>query len=144
MIVLKRVKTWRAEFARAIDEIKRRPFDWSTQHDCGLGLAAHVVKAITGHDFAEPYRGRYYTAEGAYRLMKEEGFDNLADMVASMVPEIKPIRCVVGDILAFQDDESVVGYALGVSNGDGGAIVLRAEGMGRMDILQAKRAFKVG
>src|SRR5690606_37853811 len=94
------------------------PFSWETQHDCGLGLVVEVVRVLTGHDFGEPYRGRYTTQQGAVRMMKKEGFDNLADMVASMVPEIHPSRCRIGDVVAFRDENSLFGHALGIVNGE--------------------------
>lgn len=139
---LKRKPLWRADFKRAIDDMRRRPFDWSTQYDCGMGLVVEVVKAITGHDFGAPYRGRYTTSAGALRVMRREGFENLADLAASMIPEIRPNECRIGDVVAYRTD-SRFGYALGVVNGER-AFVLTEDGMGTRDLLAAERAFRVG
>lgn len=143
MIQLKRKPLWRADFKRVIDDMRRRPFDWSTQYDCGLGLVVETVRAITGHDFGERYRGRYSTPMGAYRMMKKEGFETLADLVASLGPEIHPSQCQTGDVVAFRDEGSLFVHALGIVNGDR-SFVMKEEGLGTMDTLAAERAFRVG
>lgn len=142
MIDLTRLPNWRSRLEAAIDEIKFVPFDWSTQHDCGPGLAGRMVYAVTGEDLTVKYQGRYKTAKGALAVMKREGFDNLADLVASFLPEIHPSQASIGDIVAFEMN-SPFGFALGVVNGER-VFVLRPEGVGTMDLLAAKRAFKVG
>lgn len=142
MKTLERLPNWRTRFETAIDEIKYVPFDWSTQHDCGPGLAGRMVYAITGEDLAVKYQGKYKTAAGALKVMRKAGFDNLADLAASFLPEIHPSQASLGDIVAYEMD-SPFGFALGVVNGER-VFVLRPEGVGTMDLLAAKRAFKVG
>lgn len=142
VIELTRLPNWRSRFEAAIDEIKFVPFDWSSQHDCGPGLAGRLVYAITGQDLTVEFQGRYKTAKGALKVMKSAGFDNLADLVASILLEIHPSEASLGDIVAYEMD-SPFGYALGVVNGER-VFVLRPEGVGTMDLLAAKRAFKVG
>lgn len=139
---LQRLPNWRTRFEAAIDEIKFVPFDWEAQHDCGPGLAGRLVYAITGEDLTTKYQGKYKTAKGALGVMKRAGFDNLADLVASYLPEIHPSQASLGDIVAYEID-SPFGFALGVVNGER-VFVLRPEGVGTMDLLAAKRAFKVG
>lgn len=140
--MIKRLPLWRKKFEEAIDEIKRKPFDWKSQHDCGLGLVCPVVKAITGEDFAAQYIGKYNTELGALKMMRKQGFSNLADLAASHGPEIKPIYASVGDVLAFKTD-SKFGYALGICNGER-TFVLMPTGVGTKNTLDAERAFKVG
>jgi len=142
MIQLKRKPLWRADFKRVIDDMRRRPFDWETQYDCGLGLVVETVRVLTGHDFGAPYRGRYKTPAGAYRMMRKEGFENLADLVASLGPEIRPSQCMTGDVVAFRDD-GIFGHALGIVNGER-SFVMKEDGLGTMDTLAAERAFRVG
>lgn len=142
MIELKRLPNWRTRFEAAIDEIKFVPFDWSEQHDCGPGLAGRMVYAITGEDLTAKYQGRYKSAKGALKIMRSAGFDDLADLVASFLPEIHPSEASLGDIVAYEMN-SPFGFALGVVNGER-VFVLRPEGVGTMDLLAAKRAFKVG
>ena len=138
---MQRLPKWRGRFEAAIDELKAKPFAWG-DHDCGPGLVGNVVMAITGEDVAKPYRGKYFDAKGALRIIKRKGFDNLGDLVASMLPEIHPSQAKIGDIGAVKMD-SPFGYALGVVNGER-VFVLMEDGIGTVDLLQCERAFKVG
>ncbi len=96
--------------------------------------------AITGVDCAAQFRGEYSTAAGALKTMKAAGFDNLADLVATMLPEIHPSQAHIGDIAAIPH-EGPFGYALGVVNGER-IFVLRETGLGTVGLLDAKRAFR--
>lgn len=140
-MTLKRLPLWRTRFETAIDEIKHRPFAWG-QNDCGPGLAGKLVLALTGADYASGYVGRYDDAVSAYRLMQAEGFDDLADLVGAILPEIHISRATIGDIAAIPTD-TPFRHALGVINGER-IFVLTENGMGTVDLLSATRAFKVG
>lgn len=142
MQTLTRRDDWRNRLEAAIDDVKAIPFSWETQVDCGPHLSGRVVEALTGVDIAAGFRGRYTTAIGAVRVMKEAGFDNLGDLVASIIPEIHPSEASVGDIVAIADD-TAFGFALGVVNGDR-AFVMRENDLGTVELLDAQRAFKVG
>ena len=142
MIVLTRKPGWIAAYHDAIEDIRRRPFDWAA-HECASGLAARVVEAITGHDFAAEYRGRYNTAAGAYRVMRQAGFDSLADLAASCLPEYQhPSQAHIGDLAAIEDN-SVFTFVLGVVGGER-IHVLSETGLGTVDRSKAVRAFRVG
>lgn len=142
MTELKRLPNWRARFADFVDEVRLRPFDWSTQHDCAIGLCGRFIQALTGHDLVKQWVGRYTTRTGAVRALRRAGFDDLADAVAAHLPEIHPSQARVGDIAAFRVD-SPFGWALGIVNGER-VLVMREEGLGSMNLLDAERAFKVG
>lgn len=140
----KRVDGWHKRFEQAVDEVKRRPFDWSRQHDCGLGFVVHIVKAISGVDHGRGFRGKYRSSRGALLVMKRAGFDDLSDMAASRLGsenEIHPSQARMGDVVAFADD-SPFKCALGICNGER-SLVLRPDGMGTLLTLSAKRAFRV-
>lgn len=141
MLELKRKDNWRACFSDEIDRIRRMPFDWRS-HDCAMGLAVGCILAITGVDLGEPYRGKYSTIAGGLKVLKENGFDTVADMAASMLPEVHPSMAHIGDIVSIPTD-SEFGNALGVVNGER-AFVLMPNGIGTVDLLDATRAFKVG
>ncbi len=141
MSELVRLQDWRARFVAEVDRLKHTPFAWG-EHDCGAGLAGNLVLAITGVDCAAQWRGTYASAAEGLTLMKRAGFGNLADMVAMMLPEIHPSEARIGDIAAIEID-TPFGYALGVVNGER-VFVLREDGMGTVDLLDAKRAFRVG
>lgn len=147
MIELIRLPDWRARFERAVDTVKSERFAWGGAGagdglDCGIGLVGLLVMAVTGEDVAAPYRGRYKTAKGALGVMRRAGFDNLGDLVASVLPEIHPSQAKIGDVAAIATD-SAFGFGLGIVNGDR-IFIIMPEGQGTVDLLDAKRAFKVG
>lgn len=139
---MKRLPDWRARLDAMFDDIRRTPFDWATGHDCALALAARAIFATTGVDVAEPYRGRYASAEGALLVLRKAGFENLEALAASLLPEIPVSRAHLGDIVTYAIDDAF-GCTFGVVNGER-AFVLRPEGIGTMDLLKARRAFRVG
>jgi hypothetical protein len=142
MKVLTRVPMWVGPFHDAIDEIRRSPFSWK-EHECAIGLAARVVMVLTGEDLAAEFRGRYEDAAGAYRVMREAGFCDLADLAASYLPEYAhPSEAQIGDIAALPVD-TAFGHVLGVVNGDR-IIVLGETILGTVDRSAARRAFRVG
>lgn len=142
MTGLIRKDDWRAQFAAEVDRIKRTPFKWGN-HDCGPGLAGNLVYAVTGVDCAAQFRGQYHDARGAAITMKAAGFDNLADLVASMLPEYEhPSQARIADVAAIKVD-SVFGYALGVIDYER-VFVLTENGIGTIDRAEIARAFKVG
>lgn len=144
MMELKRLPKWRGPYSDLIDRIRARPFDWTSQYDCLMGLAIEAVRAITGHDFGAPYRGKYETPIGAYQLMRRAGFTDLGDAIASQLPEVPVHRARIGDIVTLANPDDVIfSYALGVVNGER-IFVLREDGLGTRDLLEAERAFAVG
>jgi len=138
---MSRVQNWRVNYENLIDAIRRKPFAWGYV-DCLTGLVDPAVQALTGEEPFSRFRARYKTARGALGIMRRSGFDNLANLVASELPEIHPSQCVVGDIVAIPTDDDFA-YALGVVNGDR-VFVISPEGLSTRDISEAVRAFKVG
>lgn len=51
----------------------RQPFSYATGHDCAQGFVGGWVLSETGQDVAKPWRGRYRTARGCYRLVRRSG-----------------------------------------------------------------------
>lgn len=141
MIELKRLPRWRGPFEAAVDDIKTRPFVWF-ENDCGRGLVVKLVLALTGVDLSAQFPDHYKSAAGALKVMRKYGFENLADMAATMLPEVHPSAARIGDIVAIPTG-SAFGYALGVVNGER-CFVLMPGGIGTVDLLDATRAFKVG
>lgn len=56
---------WEARLTRAIEDTP--PFAWG-EADC-CTFAARIIRATTGADVMQRYRGRYNTARGALRLI---------------------------------------------------------------------------
>lgn len=138
---LLRVDGWRSRFDAACDAMRRSPFSWG-DNDCFVGLVGNLCSALTGVDITEHWRGRYTTDTGALRVMRKDGFDNLADLVASVLPEFHISKARVGDVAAIPTDDGF-GYSLGVVNGER-IFVLRPDGFGTVDLLSASRAFRIG
>ena len=141
-MMLQRVDNWRAAFSAEVERMRRLPFEWGTQ-DCGVGLAGNLTLALTGVDVAAPWRGRYSTQAGALRVLRNDGFENLGDLVASVLPEYDhPSRAMIGDVGAIEADGGF-GHALCVVDFER-VFVLRPDGFGTLDRSQMVRAFKVG
>lgn len=140
MTRLVRLPDWRRRYDATIAEIKSKRFDWRS-HECATGLAGRVVREITGIDLVSQFAGDYQDAAGALRHLQALGFDNLGDLVATLLPEIHPSAASIGDVALLEGDGLVGG--LGVVNGER-IYVLTLHGFGTVDLLDAKRAFKVG
>ncbi len=139
---LTRVADWRRQFDRACDRLRLEPFSWG-DNDCAVGLAGNLVLALTGVDVAKGYRGRYATAIGAVRVLRNSGHTSLGDLVAALLPEhAHPSMARVGDIVTVPD-ESAIGEVLGVVNGER-LFVMTTRGFGTVDRSCATRAFRVG
>lgn len=138
---MKRLPDWPARLHAFVDSVKAEPFRWDG-HDCAVGWAADAVLAMTGEDPAKDCRGRYQTARGAAKTMKRKGFDNLADLAASKLPEIHVSQAKLGDIAVIPKDD-VFGGSLGIVNGET-ILVIREDGMGVVPLFDASRAFRVG
>lgn len=142
-MALQRLPNWRKRFETFIDQVKATPFAWG-EFDCGPAFAGRLVEALTGADLAAPYRGRYKTAAGALRVIRNEGFADLAELVDALLPAHEhPSRMRLGDIVAVPV-ESAFGVALGICNGGGTIFVLREDGIGVLDQADAIRAWRVG
>lgn len=136
-----RLPAWRAPLDAYIDAVRRQEFAWDRFH-CGH-FAAGAVEAVTGQSLGGRFL-RARTERGALSAMRRAGFDNLADLAASLLPEIVPSAANVGDIAAIPGD-SAFGFALGVVTGERIFVIGQEfDGLGTVDLLIATRAFKVG
>jgi hypothetical protein len=82
------------------------------RHDCCL-FAADAVQSFTGIDYAADLRGRYKSAGGAAKLIKEYG--SMAAMIESLLgPPCAVAFAGRGDVVLF-DGES--GSTLGICMG---------------------------
>ena len=67
---------WERHLAEAVSSARDRPFRWG-RHDCAT-FAFDLRRAIAGgHDVAALWRGRYRTARGAVRVMRQLGWQSL-------------------------------------------------------------------
>ena len=128
---------WKLQLCQYLGEAARRPFE-EGQHDCALFLA-NAVAAMTGVDFAAPYRGRYTTTRGGLRMLRKNGFADHVALAAHHLTEIAVARATPGDGAVVPD---TYGLALGVVQGEC-IYVLTPTGLALVDLLRATRAFRV-
>lgn len=89
-----RLNVWycKAQFTR---------FKWG-HSDC-LMSSANAVLAITGHDYAEPYRGKYSSEEEARKIMTEATGGGLYEFLHHIGgPSWQPSVMQTGDICCIQ------------------------------------------
>lgn len=137
---LSRAFDWPVRLERFLDENRASAFSWNGG-DCVVGWAADAVLAMTDVDLAAASRGKYKTERGAIRVMIKAGFDNLADLIGSMLEEIHPSQACIGDIAALPT-EGPLGFSVGIVNGE--TILVRGlDCMSVAPLSAATRAFRV-
>jgi hypothetical protein len=128
---------WRNRLKSYASASAREPFAYG-RHDCAL-FAAGAVEAMTGHDPAADWRGRYTTLLGGLRVIRKSGHDDHIAAAAAWFAEIPPAKAQVGDLAVVAGDD---GPALGVVAGPH-VWVLRPDGLGTVPLTMAERAFRV-
>lgn len=128
---------WHNRLVQYLSEVIYAPPEMG-RHDCALFLAG-AVEAMTGADYAAPYRGRYTTMQGGLRILRKDGFADHIALAAHHLEEIPVAFAAPGDGAVVETED---GPALGVMQGEmiyvvgvrGSAVVPRA---------RATRAFRV-
>lgn len=128
---------WKLRLMQYLGEAARSPFV-PGQHDCALFVAG-AVEAMTGIDYARPFKGRYTTLKGGLRVLREAGFADHAALAAAWLPEIAPAFAAPGDLAVIETPD---GPAMGVVQGEG-IYVLTVDRLGIVPLLGAARAFRV-
>jgi hypothetical protein len=110
--------------------------------DCLMRLA-DTVEAMTGVDHGARFRGRYSTLRGAYRVLKQAGFDGpiafLTSPEGAGLKEIHPSAAMDGDIGAImQDGHWAFGHIVG-----GDFFPAGTEGTAILPRSRVERAFEV-
>jgi hypothetical protein len=132
-----RLSDWRTNLLTWLASTARSPFVYGA-HDCALFTLGGVA-AMTGHDLAAPFRGRYGTLAGGIRILRKAGYRDHVALVAASFDEIAPIFAQVGDIAVI---DSVDGPALGLVQGEF-IYALSRERLDLLPLLDARRAFRV-
>ena len=119
---MKRLPDHRQRMNAAINEARGREFEYGT-FDCCLA-AATVIEAMTGTDLMADFRGRYKSAAGAARLLKETGYPTLLKMLISHIPEhggkrIPVAKAGIGDLVLTKValHDAAMGQACGICCG---------------------------
>jgi hypothetical protein len=134
---MKRLNDWHARLVGYLHSATSTPFQYG-HHDCTL-FAAGAVRAMTGEDLAEGYRGRYTTLSGGLRVLRKAGYASHVDLVASVFEEVEPVFAVPGDLVVIESED---GDALGVVQGEA-VYVLGMAGLSLVSAERARRAFRV-
>lgn len=137
-----RLKGWEARLADAIGGHAAIPFAWG-RADC-LCLVGDVALALTGEDPMAQYRGRYRTALGAKRLLRGQGYHDIAAALAGQFEEIAPALARRGDCGLVGDDDLATVIVTGAEvMGKSGANV-GGVGLAVLSRDRLVRAFRIG
>ena len=105
-----RAPDWEDRLANYLDRVAEEPFAWGT-HDCALH-AASAIKAMTGVDPGEAFRGQYDTRTGSALALRELGNGTLLKTVTAWLGASKhPSQAKRGDIV--MRDRSTLGVCVG-------------------------------
>lgn len=132
-----RLPDWRPRLLAYVSEAARTPFE-EGKHDCALFFAG-AVEAMTGVDYAAPFRGRYTTTRGGLRVLRRDGFADHIALAAHHLPDKPPAFLAVGDGAVVETDD---GPALGVVQG-AQIYILMPQGLGLVPLTAAARGFGV-
>lgn len=124
---------WEKRLVAVTEAHLSTPIVWG-KSDCVL-LAADVVNAVRGDDPASDIRGSYKSKTGAYRLIKQNGFSSVRDVLASRFEEVPVAMAQRGDLGIY---ENTAGYFC-----EYGFAVKSDDGLRFLPITMAERAFKV-
>ncbi|ATI54178.1 DUF6950 family protein [Sphingomonas melonis] len=104
-----RHQDWEERLSLILDRKSDQPFKWG-ENDCAL-FAADCVKAMTGGDPAEAYRGKYDTARGAALALREHGEGTLLKTLRALFTEVSPHFAQRGDVVML--DATTTGICVG-------------------------------
>ncbi len=124
---MRRFEDWPLRLDIFLKDAQERTFRWGTW-DCAL-LAAAGVFALTGEDFAAPFRGHYKTARGSVMALNKYGHGDIVATATAFLGQPLSILQKVqrGDVVAF---ETEYGPALGIVDLSGSQFVAVQEGEG--------------
>jgi hypothetical protein len=133
-----RFEDWPDRLADVIARHDALPFDYGIS-DCGK-LLADVIEALTG-ELPERLRGEYHDAASARARLREQGCDNLAQLLASVLEEIHPAFAGRGDVGIADYPGAIIGGGVVVVGLD--LIGKGYDGTVRLPRAALSRAFRV-
>ena len=124
---------WEKRLVAVTEAHMNTPLVWG-KSDCLL-TTCDAIEAMTGVDPAADIRGKYKSRAGAYRLIKQRGYDSLGAVLADRFEEIGTAMAQRGDVGIYQN---TVGYFC-----EYGFAVKGEDGLRFIPRTMAERAFKV-
>lgn len=131
-----------------LNQRAQEPFEWGV-NDCAL-FAADGIKAITGIDIAEDFRGKYTTETGALRAIKticngttvEDATEYCANKHA-LKEWPNPLFAQRGDLVVFENGRRLIAGLVHLNGRD--IVAVGESGLYRFRITEAsiKRAWHV-
>ena len=122
------------------------PFAWGT-NDCAL-FAADGIKAITGVDIADDFRGKYHDEAGAWATVKAiTGGSTVADAAAYCaakhgLTELEhPFMAQRGDLVVFENEGRMIAGLVHLSGRH--VVSISESGLVRFPITAISRAWRV-
>ena len=137
MSVTIRLPDWRNRLVKYLLDVGRTPFRDGV-HDCALFFAGGV-QAMTGHDYAAAYRGRYTPLRGGFRILRKDGFRDHIALAKSHLSEKPAAFAQAGDGAHVEAPE---GDALGIVQG-ASIYVLLPSGLALVPLTHARCALEV-
>ena len=129
---------WPQDLSRFCLAHSDTPHEWG-EWDCVI-FCAKAVEIMTGEDLIADIRGNWTTKVGAARVIKNNGFDSLGDMVASRLEE-KPLPFIGrGDlVLCNGEDGEFIAIVMGHN-----CVAPGPNGLNSVPMSYAERGFKIG
>lgn len=123
---------------KTMDRYRKKKFDWRKRATCVHLVRFHLREM--GHK--PPPIPEIHSALGAAKALKARGWENVGDMMDSLLPEIPPAAMQLGDIAMLQAGDSIGALVINV----GGKVMGwhdDAAGLVVMDALKIEKAWRV-
>lgn len=97
-----RKTNWVSIIASEIERNRDTCFEWG-KADCCL-VVADIVKAFSGLDIAQKFRGKYATKLGSVRALKRIAGGGISEAVSMSLVEVDPMLVSRGDVTLIESD----------------------------------------
>jgi hypothetical protein len=103
---MSRLDNWQNNLSALIEESRHKPFDFPNWN-C-LEWAASGVKAVSGLDILEKYRGKYKTEKGAAKLLRQiDKVESSEELLSKYLSEPKGLAFArMGDIVLAKPNQA--------------------------------------
>lgn len=132
-----RKSNWPSALHNFIDSRRDKPHKWG-YNDCALFVADAVLE-ITGDDYAADFRGKYRSAKGSIKALKDRGFSDVSQVPESLFERIPVEKSMKGDVVSITIDNHV---SLGICVGHMAAFT-GPEGISFLSMSKIEKAWRV-